>query len=347
MRLTLICVNRISTMEVRMNANRSALWAIIGVVVGFGLPILFCGGMAIILTWSASSGSSTALMSTGPTAQHISGPEDGPAVALMEINGPITAGGDESSFPGLLSATGATPGNLIPLIKAAAADVEVKALLIKVNTPGGAVVATDEIYHALETAIDKPIVVLMGDVAASGGVYVSMAADRIMANPNTLTGSIGVRLNDILQYGDLLQRIGVDVTTIKAGELKDIGSSTRPMTEEEQAILQTVVDDSYANFIEIVATGRGLSEEAVREFADGRIFTGEAAVELGLVDSLGYEEDAIIEAATLGGITGTPRVIRYGTAATLFDQLLSATAEKFVRALRLQFDEATLGLEYR
>lgn len=330
-----------------MNTNRSALWAIIGVIVGFGLPFLFCGGLAVLLTWSATSTGSTALTTTSPAAQYVSGPEDGPAVALLEINGIISAGGEESGFPGLLNTAGATPGNLIPLIKAAAADADVKALLIKVNSPGGAVVATDEIYHALETAIDKPIVVLMGDVAASGGVYVSMAADRIMANPNTLTGSIGVRLNDILEYGDLLQRLGVDVTTIKAGALKDIGSGTRPMTDEEQAILQRVVDDSYANFITIVAEGRGLSEEAVREFADGRIFTGEAAVDLGLVDVLGYEADAIAQAGELGGIVGQPRVIRYGNSGNLIDQILSATAAKFAAALRSSFSGGTVGLEYR
>lgn len=330
-----------------MNSNRSALWAIIGVIVGFSLPLLFCGGLAIVFAWSAGSGGGAGLVSTGPIAQHVSGPDSGPAIALMEIGGLITSGGEESGFPGLLDSIGATPGRLIPLIKAAAADPDVRVLLLKVNSPGGAVVATDEIYHALETAIDKPIVVLMGDVAASGGVYVSMAADHIMANPNTLTGSIGVRLNDILEYGDLLQRFGIDVTTIKAGELKDIGSSTRPMTAEEEAILQAVVDDSYANFITIVAEGRGLTEEAVHGFADGRIFSGEAAVELGLVDSLGYEEDAIATAAELGNITGEPRVIRFAGEGTLLDQLLSATAERFAAALRSQFGGGHMGLEYR
>lgn len=335
-----------------MNANRSALWAIIGVVIGFGLPFLACGGLAIIFAWSAgSSGGGGGAMAfaapTGPTAQYVSGPESGPAVALMEINGLITAGGDSTGFP-LFDITSATPSRLIPIIKAAAADDDVRAVLVKVNSPGGAVVATDEIYHALTTAIDKPIVILMGDVAASGGVYVSMAADHIMANPNTLTGSIGVRLNDILEYGDLLQQFGIDVTTIKAGDFKDIGSSTRDMTAEEQAILQAVVDDSYANFIAIVADGRRLSEEEVRGFADGRIFTGERAVELGLVDSLGYEEDAIAMAGELGGITGEPRVIRYGDAGTLLDQLLAASAQHLVAALRTQFGgEETLRLEYR
>lgn len=334
-----------------MNSNRSALWAIIGVVVGFGLPFLACGGLAIIFAWSAAGsggGGGMSLAPTGPTVQYVSGPASGPAVALMEINGLITSGGDEAGFPGLLEVTGATPDRLIPMIEAAAADDEVMALLIKVNSPGGAVVATDEIYHALENKIDKPIVVLMGDVAASGGVYVSMAADHIMANPNTLTGSIGVRLNDILQYGDLLARFGVEVTTIKAGELKDIGSATRDLTEEELAVLQAVVDDSYANFIEIVAAGRGMEVDDVRPFADGRIFTGERAVELGLVDSLGYQEDAIDLAGELGGIDGEPRVVRFAGDGTFLDQLLSAGAEKFVTALRAQFREsASPVLEYR
>jgi protease-4 len=334
-------------LEEFMNGNRSALWAIIGVVVGFSLPLLFCGGLAIFFVWSAGAGGGGTLTAGDPLPQQVSGPATGPAVALLEINGLITDGGDASGFPGLLDAVGATPQRLIPQIKAAAADSDVRAFLIKVNSPGGAVVATDEIYHALQTATDKPIVVLMGDVAASGGVYVSMAADHIMANPNTLTGSIGVRLNDILEYGDLLQRLGVNVTTIKAGEYKDIGSGARPLTDEEAAILQAVVDDSYANFIEIVAEGRGLSEAAVREFADGRIFTGEAAVTLGLVDSLGYEQDAIAKAGELGGISGTPRVVRFASPGSVIDQLLSAGASKFVAALRAQLSTATGGLEYR
>ncbi len=336
-----------------MNSNRSALWAIIGVVVGFGLPFVACGGLAIMFAWgvgSSGGGGSMTLMDppAGPVAQYVSGPEEGPAVALMEINGLITAGGDAAGFPGLLGAMGATPGRLIPLIEAAAADEEVKALLIKVNSPGGAVVATDEIYHALETAIDKPIVVLMGDVAASGGVYVSMAADHIMANPNTLTGSIGVRLNDILEYGDLLQRLGVDVTTIKAGEFKDIGSGTREISAEEEAILQAVVEDSYANFVAIVAHGRELDEAAVREFADGRIFTGERAVEWGLVDSLGYSEDAIRVTGELGGIEGEPRVVRFGSAGTLLDQLLTAGIDSLISTIqaRLRMADQPL-LEYR
>lgn len=330
-----------------MNSNRSALWAIIGVVVGFSLPLLFCGGFGLIFIWSAGGEGATGLAATGPQSEYISGPESGPSIAVLDIGGLITSGGEESGFPGLLDTIGATPGSLIPQIKAAAADEDVRALLVKVNSPGGAVVATDEIYHALQTAIDKPIVVLMGDVAASGGVYVSMAADHIMANPNTLTGSIGVRLTDILEYGDLLEQLGIDVTTIKAGTLKDIGSSTRPMTDEERAILQAVVDDSYANFIAIVAEGRDLPEEEVRTFADGRIFSGERAVELGLVDTLGYEEDAITKAAELGGIEGEPRVVRFSGSGSFLDQLLNAAADRFATALRAHVGGSNLGLEYR
>ena len=330
-----------------MNGNRTALWALLGVVIGFGLPIMACGGIALVLMWGVGSNSGAmggAMAATQPAAQYVSGPDTGPAVAIIDLEGVITAGGD-ASIPGLLEVVGATPGRLIPLIKQAAADEEVQAVLLKVNSPGGAVVATDEIYHALQTAIDKPIVVLMGDVAASGGVYVAMAADRIMANPNTLTGSIGVRLNDIIEYGDLLARFGIDVTTIKAGKYKDIGSGTRPLTEEEAAILQAVVDNGYANFIEIVAEGRGLSEAAVREFADGRIFSGEQAVELGLIDAVGYEEDAIASAAELGGITGEPRVIRYGEGGSLLEQILQSSAKQLVTLVRGEL--GTPRLEYR
>lgn len=326
-----------------MNGNRTALWALLGVVIGFGLPIMACGGIALVLMWGVGSGS-TAMAATQSAAQHVSGPTTGPAIAIIEIEGLITAGGD-ASIPGLLEVAGATPGRLIPLIKQAAADADVRAVLLKVNSPGGAVVATDEIYHALQTALDKPIVVLMGDIAASGGVYVAMAGDHIMANPNTLTGSIGVRLNDIIEYGDLLARFGIDVTTIKAGEYKDIGSGTRPLTEEEQAILQAVVDDGYANFIGIVAAGRGLSEAEVSEFADGRIFSGERAVELGLIDAVGYEEDAITVAAELGDIEGEPRVIRYGEGGTFLEQLLESSARGLVTLVRNELTGPRL--EYR
>jgi len=326
-----------------MNGNRTALWALLGVVIGFGLPIMACGGIALVLMWGVGS-SGGAMAATQPAAQQVSGPNTGPAVAIIDIEGIITAG-SATTIPGLLEAVGATPGRLIPLIKQAAADEEVRAVLLKVNSPGGAVVATDEIYHALQTALDKPIVVLMGDVAASGGVYVAMAGDQIMANPNTLTGSIGVRLNDIVEYGDLLARFGIDVTTIKAGKYKDIGSGTRPLTEEEQAILQAVVDDGYANFVAIVAEGRGLSEEQVRAFADGRIFSGERAVELGLIDAVGYEEDAIAVAADLGDIEGDPRVIRYGAGGTLLEQLLQSSARQVVNLVRTEL--AAPRLEYR
>lgn len=326
-----------------MNGNRTALWALLGVVIGFGLPIMACGGIALVLMWGVGSGSA-AMGATQPAAQHVSGPNTGPAIAIIEIEGVITAGGD-ASIPGLLEVVGATPGRLIPLIKQAAADADVRAVLLKVNSPGGAVVATDEIYHALQTALDKPIVVLMGDIAASGGVYIAMAGDHIMANPNTLTGSIGVRLNDIIEYGDLLARFGIDVTTIKAGAYKDIGSGTRPLTEEEQAILQAVVDDGYANFIGIVAAGRGLSEAEVSEFADGRIFSGERAVELGLIDAVGYEEDAITVAAELGDIEGEPRVIRYGEGGTFLEQLLESSARRFVTLVRNELTGPRL--EYR
>ncbi|MEZ4683755.1 MAG: signal peptide peptidase SppA [Caldilineaceae bacterium] len=335
-----------------MNSNRSALWAIIGVVLGFSLPFMACGGLFLIVAWGAGSaggsGGTMGLTATGPTAHYVSGPTEGPAVALLEIEGLITSGGGESGFPGLLDSIGATPDRLIPLIKAAAADEEVRAILVKVNSPGGAVVATDEIYHALQTAVDKPIVVLMGDVAASGGVYVSMAADYILANPNTLTGSIGVRLNDILEYGDLLQQLGVDVTTIKAGEFKDLGSSTRPMTVEEQAILQAVVDDSYANFVGIVAAGRGLTEAVVRNLPTVASLAEKRRSSWGWLMQWAMRKMPFAKPVSWAASMGSMRVIRYGTANGLLDQLLTTSMKKMVAMVRAEFADATVRrLEYR
>ncbi|MCB0538406.1 MAG: signal peptide peptidase SppA [Bacteroidetes bacterium] len=286
-----------------MNSNRSALWAIIGVVIGFSLPLLFCGGLALVLVWSASAGEGGALAASGPVPQHVSGPDSGPAVAVMDIAGLITSGGGESGFPGLLESTGATPERLIPLIKAAAADADVRALLVKVNSPGGAVVATDEIYHALETAIDKPIVVLMGDVAASGGYYISCNANRIFVEENTITGSIGVfglvpNLQDFLN-----NKLGVTFDEVTLNDHAVSNGVTKEFTPFEAEVMQKNVDNIYTTFTSRVAEGRGLPIEKVLAVASGRVWTGEQAIERGLADELGGLDEAVKYASSLAELS--------------------------------------------
>lgn len=295
---------------------RSGAWALAGVAVGFALPLVACAAMAAIFFLSTAS---LAAQSPVPTSgfEHVSGPMSGPAIAVLDVNGTIVSG---ETGPFDTSAVAAS-GDLLPLIHQAAADTDVRAILLRVNSPGGSVVPSDEIYHALKQS-GKPVVVLMGDLAASGGYYISMAAEYIVANPHTLTGSIGV----ISQFPDahgLLEKLGVQFTTIKSGEVKDIGSPYRPMTEAEQALWQRIVNETYDGFVDIVAEGRGLPVKDVLAIADGRVFTGSQALELKLIDALGYEDEALAKAADLGGIQGTPRVIRLRTAQSLWSLLSS------------------------
>lgn len=169
---------------------------------------------------------------------------------------------------------------------------EFPALLLRIDSPGGTVGDSQEIYEALKRLGQKTkIVASYGNISASGGVYIGMGAQHIMANPGTITGSIGVILrgNNIER---LLEKVGVSFKVIKSGPYKDILSFDRELTDPEQKILQDLIDISYSQFVRTVAESRNLPEETVRTFADGRIFTGQQAVELGVVDRLGTEEDA-------------------------------------------------------
>lgn len=176
------------------------------------------------------------------------------------------------------------------------------ALLLRIDSPGGTVGDSQEIYSALKRLREKvKIVASFGNISASGGVYIGMGAEHIVANPGTITGSIGVILrgNNIER---LLQKIGVSFKVIKSGPYKDILAFDRELTEPEQHILQELIDTSYQQFVQTVADARNLAVEAVKSFADGRIFTGQQAIELGVVDRLGTEEDARRWAAELVGL---------------------------------------------
>ena len=287
-----------------MQNNRSPWWALGGVAFGFLLPMIGMACIAAICVFSIIGMSGMgATTTTAESAQHLSGPLSGPAVAVIDINGEIVSGSSAS-----LGATSlASSGDIVPLVQQAASNSDVKAILLRINSPGGSVVPSDEIYHALK-GTSKPIVVLMGEMAASGGYYISMAAEYMIANPNTLTGSIGV-ISTFPEASELLNNLGVTISVIKSGTAKDIGSLFRPMTAEEKAIWQKVIDETYESFVQIVAEGRNMPAEKVRDLADGSVFTGRQALALGLIDALGYQEDAVAKAAALGGITGRPRVI--------------------------------------
>ncbi|PWB68377.1 signal peptide peptidase SppA [candidate division GN15 bacterium] len=215
----------------------------------------------------------------------------------------------------------------------------IKAVVVQVNSPGGGVAASQEIYDAvLRAKKEKPVVVSMASVAASGGLYVSCAADKIVANPGTLTGSIGV-IFKFHTFKTLMDKVGIGTETVKSGELKDVGSYSRPMTEKEQKMLQSVVDDTYEQFVAAVAEGRDLSEEEVRKFADGSVFTGRQALDLGLVDSLGGLHEAVQLAADLGNVKGDINIVRpYRRETVSIFDLLGKFMGKFDAAVGSNFD---------
>ncbi len=185
----------------------------------------------------------------------------------------------------------------------------VAAVVLRVNSPGGSAAASQEIYEELKKlAKEKILVVSMADVAASGGYYISVAADFIYANPATTTGSIGV-IAETLNVEDALNHLGIKGVVIKSGKFKDTFSPLRPMTDEERVFLQEYIDNIFHQFVKDVAEGRKLPESEIIKIADGRIITGQQALKLKLIDGLGNMEDAIDKAAELAGIEGKPNVI--------------------------------------
>jgi protease-4 len=199
--------------------------------------------------------------------------------------------------------------DVIEELKEHSKNGSVKAIVLRVDSPGGGVAPSQEIYEEiLKIKEKKKVVVSMGSVAASGGYYISAPADRIVANAGTLTGSIGV-IMEIPNVSDLMEKIGVKTQVVKSGRHKDMASVFKALTPEEKEILQTVLDDVHDQFIEAVSEARGMEYEAVRKLSDGRIFTGRMAKELGLVDELGNLEYAIMLAGKLAGIKGEPNVV--------------------------------------
>jgi protease-4 len=285
--------------------DRTILWVFLAFILGFGLPMCSCAGTGLLALNTLSR------MAGEPAPVKVG---FGDAVAVMQLNGAISSGSES-----YLSTPGITPDLVANLLEQAAADPAIKAVVVSVNSPGGSVVASDEIYHAL-LEFEKPVVVWMGEMAASGGYYISCGSDHVFAHPDTLTGSIGV-ISQFFNVEGLMDKVGVDVVVITSGPAKDIGSPFREMTEEEQAIWEGVIDEVYDGFVEIVVQARGLPLEDVRELADGRVYTGQQALELGLVDEVGMLGDAIAKAAELGGIEGEPQVIELKTTPTFLDML--------------------------
>jgi protease-4 len=238
-------------------------------------------------------------------------------------------------------------------IKAMSETKGVKAIVLAINSPGGSVGAVQEMHsQILRIRKEKklPFVAVFGDIAASGGYYIATACDKIVSHPGTLTGSIGV-IFSVSNLEGLFGKIGYKMEPIKSGKYKDIGSPARTMTKEERELLQAMIDDAYGQFLGAVADGRGMPPEQVKPLADGRIYTGQQALEVKLVDALGDSEDAASLAGKLGGISGKPRIRRNTERISDIFEMLDARFHGLLQAQAPILGELSgaerFGLEYR
>jgi protease-4 len=333
-----------------MKNNRGALIAL-AIVIGIVLScaILPLGGFALLLTATDSSDiSSTTLPARTWQEQVVTGNRQSAdeRVLLLNVSGVI---GAPDSGP---LANSVSHSELLAQIRQATEDEEIAAVVLRIDSPGGGVVASDEIHNALVELRDtgKPLIVSMGSVAASGGYYIAAPADQIFANADTFTGSLGVIIT-LLNYEEALDTIGVRQLVFKSGEFKDTGIPSRELSDEEEAILQEIVDQAYQGFVEVIAEGRDMPRDEVERLADGRIYTGQQALELGLIDELGGRDDAIAAARELAELPDDALVVRYNITPD-FLSLLRGSLEASQQpadplGLRHLVDSQSPRLEYR
>lgn len=277
-------------------------------------------------------GSLSSLAGHAPT-----GPRED-CVGLINVSGVITSGeADGGAFGG---SSGAEAQTIIDQLEEARKNDRIKSVVIWINSPGGSAAGSDAVYTEVEKVRTKgkKVVVAMGDVAASGGYYIASAADRIYANGATVTGSIGVisELPNFSSPSGWIKKSGYDEIVVKSGKFKDMGNPFRPMTRDEKALFQNMVDDIYNQFLTAVSKARRIDIEKLRPLADGRVFTGRQAVKLGLVDKIGTLRDAIAYAGEQGGIKsdppGEPPV--YKLSSSPLSRLLGGTDEMYQGALQ-------------
>jgi len=307
---------------------------VVGGLVAFGLVGLAVAGVVLVL------------VAGGPTVPAVYEEEwvagDGPAViAVVPVEGTIAPA--DNTVGGTQPTT--TPEGLADALRQAAQDTSVVAVVLEINSPGGGVTASDEMHQSImdfKENTGKPVVVSMGDTAASGGYYISTAADRIVANETTLTGSLGVII-PLNNYAEAANEYGIKQVVIKSGKYKDMGSAFREMTPDEREIYQSIVNQDYSEFVDVISDGRGIPEERVREIADGRIYSGVQARGLGLVDSFGNLDEASATAGRLAGAKDTT-LVRYVQEPTLFETALASLAPQEPQAQQIM-DAAGLDLE--
>jgi len=256
----------------------------------------------------------------------------GDKIAIVEVRGVIT----QSS-------------GVIEELQQYLADDGVKAIILRVDSPGGGVGPSQEIYREImriKSSSKRKVVTSMGSVAASGGYYIASASDLIVANPGTITGSIGV-IMQFSNFEELLKKIGVKGVVLKSGEHKDIGSPFREMTPEEKRIMQEVLDNVHQQFIQAVAEGRKLDRSKVAQIADGRILTGEQAKNLGLVDQLGNLQDTIDITAKLAGIVGKPNILYPKRRISIWDLLIRDMTSAVIDVLTEKGYELSFPLQIK
>ncbi len=283
------------------------------VLIILGITVIFLGVvMAFILQF------------VGPS----SGLAFGDKIGVIPINGPIM-----------------DSGPIVTQLVNFKKDKGIKAIILRIDSPGGGVGPSQEIYREVRKTIKtKKVIASMGSIAASGGYYIASAADKIVANPGTLTGSIGV-IMEFVQLQELFKKIGVSLEVLKSGEFKDIGSPHRKMSERDKEVIKGLISDIQNQFVSAVARGRALSTEKVQEIADGSIFSGAKAKELGLVDILGNFQDAVDLAKKMTGIKGEAKLVYpKKRASRLWDIILQNTVESAYRAVK---NTLKTNIEYR
>jgi protease-4 len=286
-----------------MSSFRQKHPIILGLIILTGIFFLFLGGISLLVSSLILNGSKTDIFAK----------KEG--VGILELKGLIVSS-----------------EQILKHLSELRNDPNVKSIVLRIESPGGAVGASQEIYKDVKRTSElKPVVASMGSMGTSGGYYAALGADSIVANPGTMTGSIGV----IVKFPNLeglYEKIGYKSEVIKSGHLKGIGASNRPLSEEERSLMQDLIDNVYNQFVRDVAAARSIPEETIFEMADGRIYSGEQAFEIGLIDNLGNFTDAITLAADLGGLdTKDPQLI-YPRADKKFSllNLLTSAEQKLV-----------------
>jgi protease-4 len=281
-----------------MSSFRQKHPILLGLFILTGIFFLFLGGISLLFS---------SIVSRGPKGDIFSKKE---GVGIIELKGLIVS--SEKVLKNLTSFRN---------------NPNIKSIILRIESPGGSVGAAQEIFQDVKRTNEvKPVVASMGSMGASGGYYAALGAEKIIANPGTMTGSIGV----IVKFPNLeglFDKIGYKTEVIKSGAMKDVGASNRPITDQERALMQGLIDNVFNQFVQAVVESRGMPEETVRELADGRIFSGEQAFEAGLIDDLGNFTDAVTMAAELGGLDPKQPKLIYPQEERRFSLLSLLTSE--------------------